>query len=265
MRSDDVQVPGATLDDLDRRRLRDYLVRVLGGSAPDDQDRQAWERLLTNLDLLVDASGTVLATVDGVLLFGRQPKRFLPQSGIRAICYPGVNRDYAARADQDLAGPLTLLGAADGSLVEIGLVEQALDFVRRNTQPSAHLENGRRIDRPAYPEAVLREAVVNALVHRDYSLAGTDISLNVFADRLEIESPGRLPNSVTLAGMRAGLRYARNQTLVNIMRDYRYVDFRGMGVRDKLIPGMKAHNGTEPDLVAGEHSFLVRLWAQGKP
>ena len=58
------------------------------------------------------------------------------------------------------------------------------------------------------------------------------------------------------------MRYARNQTLVNVMRDYGYVDARGMGVRNKVIPSMLAHNGTDPDLIEGEYSFTVRLWKE---
>ena len=102
--------------------------------------------------------------------------------------------------------------------------------------------------------------MVNALVHRDYSIAGTDVILAIFSDRLEITSPGRLPNTVTPAGMKSGLRYARNQTLVNVMRDYGYVDARGMGVRSKIIPGMRVHNGTDPDLVEEDQRFTIRLW-----
>ena len=60
--------------------------------------------------------------------------------------------------------------------------------------------------------------------------------------------------------MKSGMRYARNQTLVNIMRDYGYVDARGMGVRNKIIPGMRAHNNTEPDFIEEENRFTVRLW-----
>ena len=86
--------------------------------------------------------------------------------------------------------------------------------------------------------------------------------LCIFADRLEITSPGRLPNTVTPEGMKTGMRYARNQTLVNIMRDYGYVDARGMGVRNKIIPGMRAHNGTDPELLEQEHRFTVRLWKE---
>ena len=253
-------VPGAGLETLDMRRLRDYFVRVLGGGAPDEADADEWEQLLRNLDLATTSVGRTVATIDGMLLFGRTPARYLPQSGVRAICYPATEPDYATRADEDLRGPLTPLGAADGSLVEHGLVDQAWDFVRRNTAPTARLERARRVDDWEYPEDVIREAVVNALVHRDYSIAGTDVMLAVYADRLEIHSPGRLPNTVTPEGMRVGMRYARNQTLVNIMRDYGYVDARGMGVRNRIIPGMRDHNATEPDLVEEEHRFTVCLW-----
>lgn len=255
-------VPGASLADLDLRRLRDYLVRVLAGTAPAENDTAGWERLLISLDLMTNVSNAAVPTIDSVLLFGKTPKRYLPQSGIRALAYPGTAADYAAIADQDLKGPLVPLGGSDGAIVESGLVEQALDFVRRNTVPTAHLESGRRIDRTAYPEAVLREVIVNGVVHRDYSIAGSDITLAIFSDRLEVQSPGQLPNTVTIEGMKAGLRYARNQNLVNIMRDYRYVDFRGMGIREKVIPGMRQHNGTEPDLLPEDARFTVRLWKE---
>ena len=250
----------AEFDALDYRRLRDYFTRVLSGDAPDDGDVTQWQQLLSNLEFMTASTGRTVATIDGMLLFGTNTRRFVPQSGIRALCYPGTQADYETSADEDLKGPMVPLCGANGSIVEAGLVEQAWDFVRRNTVPTAHLDGARRIDRWDYPEPVIREAVVNALVHRDYSIAGADILLAIYADRLEIQSPGSLPNTVTPAGMKAGMRYARNQTLVNVMRDYRYVDFRGMGVKNKIIPGMLAHNGTEPDLVEQEDRFMVRLW-----
>jgi len=255
---------GASLDTLDLRRLQDYFERVLGGSAPKHEDREAWERLLRNVDLMTDSSGTSVATVDGVLLFASAPNRHVPQAGVRAICYPGTEPDYATRADEDLRGPMVPLAGADGPLIGLGLVDAAWDFVRRNTAPTARIEGMRRVDRWEYPEDVVREVVANALVHRDYSIAGADVMLTIYSDRLEIQSPGRLPNTVTVDGMKAGVRYSRNQTLVNVMRDYGYVDARGMGVRNKVIPGMRAHNGTEPDLIEEEHRFTVRLWKEAK-
>ena len=255
-------VPGAGLDGLDRRRLKDYLISAPGGEAPADDDAGAWQTLLCNIDLMTVSAGLPVATIDGMLLFGRNPNKFLPQSGIRAVCFPGTEPDYAVRADENLRGPMVPLRSANSEIVELGLVDQAWDFVRRNTTPTAHLESARKIQSWEYPESVVREAVVNALVHRDYSIAGTDIMLAIFSDRLEITSPGRLPNTITTDGMKAGARYARNQTLVNIMRDYGYVDARGMGVRNKIIPGMRNHNGTEPDLIEDENRFIVRLWKQ---
>ena len=256
-------VLGTAIDSLSQRHLRDYFGRVLGSSVLPANDVDQWQRLLQNLELATPTAGRMVATVDGMLLFGKNPKRFLPQSGIRAICYLGQEPDYATRADEALKGPMVpLCDPEDGEFVKLGLVDKAWDFVRRNTTPSAHLEGARRIDRWEFPEEAVREAVVNALVHRDYSIVGTDIMLAIFSDRLEVVSPGRLPNTVTPAGMRLGLRYARNQTLVNVMRDYGYVDARGMGIRNKIIPAMRRHNGTEPDLIAEDYRFTVRLWKE---
>ena len=262
-------VPGADLDAFDARRLRDYLTSLSYDPIPSEVDLNGWETLLRNIELMTHSAEQFVATIDGLLLFGRTPQRYVPQSGIRAICYTGTEPDYATRADEDLRGPLVPLRAADGTRVESGLVDQAWDFVRRNTTPTAELEGAQRVDRWEYPESVIRETVVNALVHRDYSIAGTDVMLVIYSDRLEIRSPGGLPNTVTVEGMKSGFRYARNQTLVNIMRDYRYrdyryVDNRGMGVRNKIIPGMRAHNGTEPEFIEEDNQFTVRLWKSRK-
>ncbi len=258
-------VLGTSLADLDQRRIRDYLIRVLGGDIPSEDDADPWEKLALNLEWATESAGYTALTVDGMLLFGRNPKRFLPQSGLRAICYLGTEPDYATRADEDIKGPLVPLGNPAATPVEPGVVDRGWDFVKRNTSPVTWLEGAQRHEKWEYPEEAIREILVNALVHRDYSIAGTDILLAVFADRLEIQSPGRLPNTVTIAGMKSGLRYARNQTLVNVMRDYGYVDARGMGIRNKVIPAMRAHNGTEPELIEEEHRFTVRLWKEPGP
>lgn len=253
-------VQGAEATVLDHRRLQNYFAHVLGWGTPGDPESEEWMTQLVNLDLAVRRHRRTAPTVNGVLLFGDNPKRLVPQSGIRAICYAGEEPDYATRADEDLKGPLVPLLDRGGAMLEPGLVDRAWDFVRRNTNPASRLEGLRRVDRWEYPKSVIREAVTNALVHRDYSIAGTDIALTIYSNRLEVTSPGRLPNTVTPEGMRSGMRYARNQALVNVMRDYGYVDARGMGVRIKMIPGMREHNGTEPDLIEDEYRFTVRLW-----
>ncbi|MCY4515693.1 MAG: putative DNA binding domain-containing protein [Acidimicrobiaceae bacterium] len=255
-------VLGTDLDSLDYRRVRDYFARVLADVTVPEPGSEQWSLLLRNLEFVTEVSGHVYATVDGMLLFGRNNRRFVPQCGVRAVCYVGVEPDYATRADEDIKGALVPLGSMDGPLVETGLIERTIDFVRRNTEPTAHLERGRRIDRDAYPADVVRELVVNALVHRDYSIIGTDVMLSIFSDRLEIQSPGKLPNSISVDRLLAGSRYARNQTLMNVMRDYGYVDGRGMGIRLRVLPRMRAHNGSEPEFVEEQHRFTVRLRQQ---
>lgn len=252
-------VPGAGMDALDHRRLLDYFGRILGAQRLPAADSDEWVRLLCNLELATSQFARIMPTIDGMLLFGRNVGRFIPQSGIRAVSYTGLEPDYAARADEYIKGPLVPLCSSDGSLVETGVVDRSMDFVRRNAGLSSHLEGARRVDRPDYPEDAVREVVVNSLVHRDYSIEGTDVMLSVLADRLEVQSPGGLPNTITVDGMRSGARYARNQTLVNVMRDYGYVDARGMGIRSKVIPGMAAHNGTEPEFMEDDYRFTVLL------
>ncbi len=251
---------GARLNDLDHRRLRDYFVRIRKDKSPPAFDSEEGAQLLCNLELAASQFGHTVATVDGMLLFGTNVGRFLPQSGIRAVCYPGKEPTYATGADEVIKGPLVKLCSVSGTTVESGVVDRAVDFVYRNTNVSSHIEGARRVDRRDYPDDAVREIVVNSLVHRDYSIEGTDIMLCIYDDRLEVQSPGRLPNTVTVDGLRSGARYARNQTLVNVMRDYDYVDARGMGIRSKVIPAMAQHNNTEPEFREEEYSFTVTLW-----
>jgi ATP-dependent DNA helicase RecG len=188
----------------------------------------------------------------------------LPQAGIDAVAYPGREKDYAAKERAALRAPMVSLFQVDGSgkitFLENGLVEQAIEFVRRNTEVTSVLQGGIRVDRWTYPEQAVREAIVNALVHRDYLLSGTTIELSIYEDRLEVISPGWLPNGITPARMKTGCRAARNQLLKDVMRDYNYLQHTGMGVPRKIIKGMMEHNGTQPDLIEDEGRFTVRLW-----
>ena len=254
-------VSGATIDDLDRRRLKDYFGRVRQQEIPEDGDDAGWQTLLVNTEIMVEEG----VTLSGMLLFGKMPNRFLPQAGIDAAAFPETEKDYAARERTNLRGAMTPLMDQNHEVLEAGLVEQALEFVRRNTPVTAVLkDDARRVERPTYPVEVIREAVVNALIHRDYLLANTDIELAIYKDRLEIISPGKLPNGITPERMRAGTRAARNQLLKDVMKDYGYLEHMGMGVPRKIVRGMQEHNQTDPDLVEEDERFIVRLSCAAK-
>jgi len=274
-------VPGAEFEDLDLRRLIQYFEHVRRQSFPDPEDREGWIRQLVNTELMYEDRERALPSVGGLLLFGTRPKRHLPQAGISAVAYSGSKKDYDARERQTLIGPLVSLFQASssdgvssspslpgtfsdaGSVSEAGVIEQALNFVKRNTKVRAFVDDhGRRQERWDYPLEAVREAIVNAVAHRDYTINVIDIELALYSDRLEIISPGRLPNTVTVEKMRAGYRASRNELIKEVLRDYRYIEATGLGVPRKIIEGMRAHNGTEPDLIEEDSRFVVRLWKQ---
>ena len=289
-------VSGTSIATLDRRRLADYFERVREQEAPpasppdewrkrtegwargedgerwrvlvEDRERDwraardtAWKTLLVNTELLHEDDPHP-ATMAGLLLFGSDPSRFLPQAKVDAVAYFGSEKDYAARERRTLRGPIVPLQAAGGGLLEPGLVEQAVEFVRRNIETVRLQDGARREERWDYPREAVREAIVNAIAHRDYLLSGTDVELNVYSDRLEVVSPGRLANGITPDRMRAGCRSARNELLKDVMRDYGYLEHAGMGVPRKIVRGMREHNGTEPELVENGERFTVRLWKE---
>lgn len=205
---------GGTVDDLDRRRLVNYFQGVRGQETPEPNDGVAWERLLLNTELLAhNHRGGVVPSVAGFLLFGDRQKRLLPQSGITAVAYPGKEKDYAAIERIEIVGPLVSLFSVEysgnsigsfntgpipnllglpgtssyRSITETGVIEQALEFVRRNTRVEAQIDSGgRRQERRTYPDEAVREAVVNAVAHRDYTISVMDIELSIYADRKSV-------------------------------------------------------------------------------
>ncbi len=254
-------VPDMGLECLDFDRIENYFSEILNRSAPGPADVESWRRLLLNSDLLVAAGDGENASVAGLLLFGENPNRRLPQAGVTAAAFPGVEKDYNMIDEERIRGPLVSIISKRSAAVEKGVIDRTVDFVKRNMGSKAWLEDARRRRKGAFPLEAVREAVVNAVAHRDYAREGTDIEVSLYADRLEVISPGRLPNGVTVDKMREGVvRVARNELLKEILRDYRYIEHQGMGVRNRIIEPMRRHNGTEPDLEEDDDRFVVRLW-----
>lgn len=287
-------VSGTSIADLDQRRLTDYFERVYGRDVPEFQPSETWRentaawarggdghhwrelveyrekewyetREAERTSLLVNAgflyeSDRRPATVAGLVLFGKSPSRFLSHARIEAAAYCGPETDCALRERRTLHGPVVRLDGVDGTVLEPGLVELAVQFVRRNTGTATLEEGVPRRERWSYPEEAVREVIVNAIMHRDYLFWDSAVELNVYSDRLEVVSPGRLVNGITSKKVRSGCRSARNELLKDVMRDYEYPKHGGMGVPGKILRKMKEHNGTEPGLIEEEDRLVVQLW-----
>ena len=162
------------------------------------------ESALTKLALLApDDTGATRATVSGLLLCSRNPEQWLPNAAITATRYRGRDRASGQVDAQDITGPLSRQ------------VADAITFAIRNMQVAARKVPA-RLDLPQYSEKALFEALVNAVAHRDYSMRGSRIRLSMFTDRLEIQSPGSLPNNLTVESM-ATRQATRNQTLTSLL------------------------------------------------
>ena len=199
IRFDESPVPHtepANLDyELTRRFLRDEFVEEEGVTG------DAARRLRLVVD---DDDGTARLTLSGVLLCTREPQRWLPHAYIQAVSYAGERTDVDYQTDARDIG---------GSLDE--QVAEALHFVRKNMLVRATKETA-RTERPQFSERAVFEALVNAVAHRDYSIAGSRIRLHMFGDRLELYVPGALVNTLTPDSLH--LRQAnRNELIVSLL------------------------------------------------
>ena len=150
-----------------------------------------------------DESGTLRATVAGVLLCSRNPERWLPNAYIIATRYRGGDRASGQIDSQEITGPLN------------EQIAGAVAFAAKNMQVAAKKDPA-RLNLPQYSEKALFEALVNAVVHRDYSMRGSKIRLSMFDDRVEIQSPGSLPNNLTVESMDSR-QSTRNEALTSVL------------------------------------------------
>lgn len=187
--------------DADEADLQPTLYRAFRSalSSPDDRE------FLRKMHFLAhDDQGRLRPTVGGLLMASERPDRFLPSAFIQAVAYRGVARTADEQLDaRDIFGPLNVQ------------VAEAMRFVNRNMRVFAVKRPG-RVDIPQFSLAAVFEAVVNAVAHRDYSISGSKIRLHMFADRLELFSPGALPNAMTLDEM-SERQFSRNELLCSAL------------------------------------------------
>lgn len=200
IRFDEQPVPGATPEDLAPALWQ----RFAGVRTQDTRDV-----LLDKLAMArPDSDGTLRPTVAGVLMASTDPRRWLPNAFIQAVAYRGTEilpdggSLYQLDA-QDITGPLD------------AQVLSACHFVKKNMRVFARKEQGRR-DLPQYALTAVFEALVNAVAHRDYSIHGAKIRLRMFSDRLELYSPGAIPNTMTVESL-PYRQAARNEAITSLL------------------------------------------------
>jgi ATP-dependent DNA helicase RecG len=256
-------VPRTDMSCLDDARLSNYLKDIL--SDPDvPNSPETWQARLLGLGFLTEAAGTVCCTIAGLLLFGKTPRRYLKQAGLRVMAFKSQDKEYQAELDEILDGPMVGRFDVDASskrLFDRGIIERFMDAIGPFIcQEAGEIDKGlRRETQWFYPLEAVRESVINALAHRDWTRF-VEIEVGSYADRFEVISPGALPNSMTIEKMKAGQRSPRNTLIMEVLRDYGYVDYRGMGVRTKIVPLTRALTGKEPEFVVTDDYLKTTLY-----
>lgn len=212
---DGLVVPDADMGDLDPALVRAYVRRVPGA----EREEAALEaRGLVRRK----ATGRPRPTVAGLLILGREPQRFFPHASVRLLRYAGLARETGPRSNvlSDVR--------FDGTIVD--QIENARKQMRRWLPTTIRLGRAARFaPQSRVPEFAWLEAIVNGVVHRSYSMAGDHIRVELFHDRLEVESPGRLPGLVRLDNIRS-TRFARNPRIARAVADLGYGRELGEGV-----------------------------------
>lgn len=235
---EETPVNSATIEDLDTAQIERYLSQI--DAAPQEDPLQ---QLLARGCVAATETG-YMPTAAGMLLFGQDPQRFFRSAEI--ICVRYTSSDMS---DEFMRQDIT------GTLPE--QLRQSEAFVSSNMRRGMKLTGITREEMAEYPLPVVREAIVNAVAHRDYSIRGEGIRVIMYSDRLEVYSPGRLPGHVTLENLREE-RYSRNEAIVAVLSDLGYIERLGYGI-DRMVAAMSAQGLPEPEFAETAAGFRVTL------
>jgi len=236
-------VPGATRADFDDDVLSEFLEVW--------QERQA-RQLTRPMDDHLTEKGWLLSngqpTVAGILLFCKTPETFIPRCGVTFVKFNGErNRgtedtpSYGRRVE--ITGPLA------------HVITRTHDILKEELHRGAVVRGLKREEQWIYPPTAIREALVNAVAHRDYRLSGRAIEVKMYAERLEISSPGGLPGYITLDNI-VDEHFSRNPRIVTGLYQWGHIEELGMGV-DLMIEEMINAGHPPPQFAAKEASFMV--------
>ena len=236
----DESASSAKIDDLSLEKVRDYLRRR---SPNNEFDESKYKENLVNLGVL-QQNGSPIIKNAGVLFFANEPSKFLPQNEIKLARFKGNE-------------PIEIIDSRFVRLTIIEMLKEAEDFIKKNTRVAMKIEKLERSEIPEYPYPVIREALVNALVHRDY-FSRDSTQINIFDDRIEFINPGTLPSGLSLQIL-GTLSVQKNPLIYRLMRDLGIVEGLATGI-PRMRAQMKAAGLPEPRFIELGNFFRVTLF-----
>lgn len=240
---DETPILRATISDLSQqsieRLIRDVQTRGLDVAAIPA------ERLLLNWRLLTKVNDRLHPTLSGALFLARAPQDFIPYAYISALSIPGSDISVEPLDQKHI----------DGRIADV--LEDAMRFLYIHLRRPHKIEGLKPEVTPELPVEVLREALVNAVAHRDYTIPAP-VRLLVFEDRIEVRTPGQLPNTVTVDALKAGVHVLRNPAVYNILLKIGMVTDAGSGI-PRMIRLVREAVGREVEFHLSPGEFTVSI------
>jgi len=233
---DETPLPRLGLADLDLGAFESFLEETGQGDLAVDT-----ERLLRNWRLLSGEHPTLA----GIILFGRKPQQHIPYAQINAARIPGIDVSLEPSDMKEITGRL------------LDIIDQVQTFLRLHLPTPHEIEGFSPEKRPELPEEALREAMINAVAHRDYTTHGP-IRLFILDDRIEIHTPGKAPNTVDEEAMRAGIHVVRNPHIYGRLSDAGLVTRAGSGIR-RMIRLIKEATGNDIGIDLRNFEVLITI------
>ena len=224
---DDIRpVERATIDDLDMNAVNIYIDKIKM-----DKPNLAHmdnNKLMQNFGLITEKEGKIYPTIAALMIFGLYPQAFYPQLVVTSVVVPGTQMGETG----DLGERFLDNKKIEGTIPQ--MIDQTVDFIVKNMKVRTIIreDNAKRDDKTEYPIPAIREAVINALEHRDYSTytEGMSIQVRIFNDRIEIQNPGGLYGEVSIDEIMSSKKDIRNKNAVRILEDLKVLENRGSGI-----------------------------------
>jgi predicted HTH transcriptional regulator len=176
------------------------------------------ERDYLSLRMLIKERSNVYPSVGGILLFGKERLKYFPDAWIQAGCFQGEDKSYILD-NQNIRTHLPIA------------VEESIKFIQKHLLTGISIKGVKNQEIWSIPKVAIREAIINAIVHNDYSLSGAPIRISMFDSRLEIENPGSLPIGLTIEDIISGISKARNRVIARVFHELHFIEQWGSGIQ----------------------------------
>lgn len=248
---DDFPVPDATIDDLDINKIFEYYKATRSQEVTEHEEREP-AALIEALGLVKKEEDILRPTVAAILVFGKNPQQFFPLSSVNAIRFRGTTLADSQLDRREIRGTVAKT------------IDDSASFIQKFSTIGSTItgDSIRRVDITEYPFVAVREAIANAVTHRDYTDPGSQIDLYMFDDRIEIKNPGTLGGGLTVEDLvnQTGKRWLRNPGVAGLLLELGYIEKAGTGI-PRMFSALEQNGSPDPEFVVDSNSVKVILRA----